>query len=212
VSELDLSYPPLMVRSEGREVDKKNLAFIVVLACSVRLVQAQTPSAMQSDAVYHQIRGGLKNSVLMSIQEKRGQVTFLGGSITENPGWRDSICCYLQDRFPDTRFEFVPAGIASTGSTLGAFRLQNDVLSKGTIDLLFEEAAVNDYSNGFDERAQIRGTFVLLCAHLASSLLTACSSMSYGRHGSLWGQSSRKPISWPISAMSIGTISERSSC
>ena len=103
------------------------------------------------------VRGGLKNSLLVFTGKKAGRVAFLGGSITENPGWRDSVCAYLQRRFPDTRFEFIPAGIGSTGSTPGAFRLENDVLSRGTIDLLFEEAAVNDATNGFTEREQVRG-------------------------------------------------------
>ena len=42
------------------------------------------------------------------------------------------------------------------GSTPGAFRLDRDVLSKGKIDLLFEEAAVNDNSNTRTAKEQIR--------------------------------------------------------
>jgi sialidase-1 len=54
---------------------------------------------------------------------------------------------YLQKRFPQTRFDFIPAGIPSLGSVPDAFRLERDVLSHGPIDLLFVEAAVNDGSN-----------------------------------------------------------------
>ncbi|MDP4227692.1 MAG: GDSL-type esterase/lipase family protein [Bacteroidota bacterium] len=108
-------------------------------------------------ALFHSIRGGLNNCFIRFQKEKKGRVAFLGGSITENPGWRDKICRYLTERFPDTKFEFIPAGIGSTGSTPGAFRLENDVLSKGQIDLLFEEASVNDNVNGFDDKAKIRG-------------------------------------------------------
>jgi hypothetical protein len=89
------------------------------------------------------VRGGLANSARVFTQTKTGRVALLGGSITENPGWRDSICAYLERPFPETRFEFIAAGIASTGSTPGAFRLVRDVLSKGKVDLLFEEAEVN---------------------------------------------------------------------
>lgn len=67
------------------------------------------------------------------------------------------VAQYLQERFSDTEFDFINAGIPSTGSTPGAFRLANDVLSKGTVDLLFEEAAVNDYHNGRSVTEQIRG-------------------------------------------------------
>jgi sialidase-1 len=67
------------------------------------------------------------------------------------------VCQYLRERFPETQFEFINAGISSTGSTPGAFRLQDDVLAQGRIDLFFEEAAVNDRTNGFNNIAQIRG-------------------------------------------------------
>ena len=39
----------------------------------------------------------------------------------------------------------------------GAFRLTDDVLSKGKVDLLFVEAAVNDDTNGFSAIEQVRG-------------------------------------------------------
>jgi sialidase-1 len=84
-------------------------------------------------------------------------VAFLGGSITANGGWRDSICAYLQKRFPETIFDFIAAGIPSMGSTPSAFRFERDVLAKGKIDLLFEEAAVNDRVNGFGPETQILG-------------------------------------------------------
>lgn len=63
----------------------------------------------------------------------------------------------LQQRFPFTAFEFVEAGISSTGSTPGAFRLDNDVLSKGKIDLLFIDGSANDMTNGFTPEEQVRG-------------------------------------------------------
>jgi sialidase-1 len=80
----------------------------------------------------------------------------LGGSITYNGGWRDSICNYLQKRFSETEFEFIAAGIPSMGTTPAAFRLERDVLAGGPVDLLFEEAAVNDATNGRSSQEQIR--------------------------------------------------------
>ena len=64
---------------------------------------------------------------------------------------------YLKKRFPDTEFDFVYAGIPSLGSTPGAMRFSRDVLSKGKIDLLFQEAAVNDATNGITPEQQVRG-------------------------------------------------------
>ena len=105
---------------------------------------------------YHHERSGLKNSQIKFERYKKGRVAFLGGSITYNSGWRDSISAYLETRFPETEFEFIAAGIPSMGTTPAAFRLERDVLSKGKIDLLFEEAAVNDASNGRSATEQIR--------------------------------------------------------
>ncbi len=106
---------------------------------------------------YHTLRSNLNNSFAKFENEKKGRVAFLGGSITQNKGWRDSVCTYLLKRFPETKFEFVEAGIGSMGTTSAAFRLERDVLSKGTIDLLFEEAAVNDRGLGRTITEQIRG-------------------------------------------------------
>ena len=96
---------------------------------------------------YFQLRDGLGNCRSKFEIEKTGRVAFLGGSITFNPGWRDELMRYLQKRFPQTKFDFIAAGIASLGSVTDAFRLERDVLSHGTVDLLFVEAAVNDGSN-----------------------------------------------------------------
>ena len=105
---------------------------------------------------YHQMRSGLKNSHIKFERDKKGRVAFLGGSITYNSGWRDSICSYLIKRFPETEFEFIAAGVPSTGTTPAAFRLERDVLPHGSVNLLFEEAAVNDASNGRKSEEQIR--------------------------------------------------------
>ncbi len=88
--------------------------------------------------------------------KKTGTVAFLGGSITHNPGWRNKTEQYLRERFPDTKFTFIAAGIPSLGSTPHAFRFGRDVLAQGTPDLLFVESAVNDRGNGFSREAQIR--------------------------------------------------------
>ena len=104
-----------------------------------------------------QLRGTFNNCRIKFERDKKGRVAFLGGSITEMKGWREMVCEELQKRFPDTEFDFINAGIASTGSTPAAFRFEKDVLCNGPVDLLFEEAAVNDETNGFDSKEQIRG-------------------------------------------------------
>lgn len=90
-------------------------------------------------------------------KKKRGTVAFLGGSITEMDGYRVMVQADLQARFPETNFTFINAGISSTCSTTGAFRLHEDVLSAKP-DLLFVEFAVNDDQDGLHaQRECIRG-------------------------------------------------------
>lgn len=105
--------------------------------------------------LFHTLRDTLQNARIVFESGKKARVAFLGGSITANRGWRDSICAYLQNRFPGTDFDCINAGIPSMGSTPGAFRLERDVLSKGRVDLLFVEAAVNDRVNGYDSTARL---------------------------------------------------------
>lgn len=127
------------------------------LAFAKPLITEPAQQETLKSADYHQIRGGIQNSRLVFERTKKGRVAFLGGSITYNPGWRDSVSDFLIRRFPQTEFEFVAAGIPSMGTTPAAFRLERDVLSRGKIDLLFEEAAVNDATNYRSSEEQIRG-------------------------------------------------------
>ena len=101
-----------------------------------------------SSSSYHQLRGGLPNSLKKFQEKEKARVAFVGGSITYNPGWRDSVSQYIEKRFPETEFEFIAAGIPSMGSTCDAFRLERDIFMNGKVDLVFIEAAVNDHLKG----------------------------------------------------------------
>lgn len=85
-------------------------------------------------------------------------VAFLGGSITEMDGFRPRVMNLLRVKYPEVDFEEIAAGLSSTCSDAGAFRLEEDVLSKGAPDLFIVEAAVNDDQDGhFSEQRCIRG-------------------------------------------------------
>ena len=128
-------------------------AALLTLATSV--VAEELPDV--SDDHYH-LRGSLTNSKFVFESTKRGHVGFIGGSITEMNGYRPLMSAYLQQQFPATQFTFTNAGIASTCSMTGAYRIQRDVLSKGPVDLLFIEFAVNDDQDaGFDFAHAVRG-------------------------------------------------------
>jgi lysophospholipase L1-like esterase len=103
-------------------------------------------------------RGSYANSQLQFEKNKTGRVAFMGGSITQMNGYRPMVANWLAKRFPKTKFEFINAGISSTCSTTGAFRLKSEVLAKDRIDLFFIEFAVNDDQDaGHDARECIRG-------------------------------------------------------
>ena len=105
---------------------------------------------------YMNLRGSLDNSRI-KFESGNATVAFLGGSITEMTGWRDLVKQRLQAKYPNTKFNFIDAGIASTGSTPHAFRLESDILKTAKPDLLFFEASVNDHTNGFKKDEQIKG-------------------------------------------------------
>ena len=115
------------------------------------------PNVLPKGHEYFELRDGLANCRLKFDREKDGRIAFLGGSITAGGGWREHIIRYFQERFPQTTFDFISAGIASMGSVPHAFRLERDVLSRGPVDLLFVEAAVNDTSNTADPHHMLRG-------------------------------------------------------
>ncbi len=65
---------------------------------------------------------------------------------------------WLRQKFPDAEVEAINAGLASTCSTTGAFRLERDVLERGPFDLLVVEFAVNDDQDAMHSKQDaIRG-------------------------------------------------------
>lgn len=131
----------------------RTLALAFALFTVLALSAAESPFG---DNV--QFRGRLDNARFQFERTKKGTVAFLGGSITEMDGYRPMVCAILKRRFPGTDFTAINAGIGSTTSTTGAFRLAHDVLDKGPVDLFFIEFAVNDDQDGHHTRAEcLRG-------------------------------------------------------
>lgn len=133
--------------------------FLVLLFFSCRLTAAEQPQ-LATDTLnfsrFYQTRHAINHAFARITRDKETTVAFMGGSITFNPGWRQLVCNYLRQRFPQTHFRFIAAGIPSLGSLPHAFRLQRDILDSGKVDLMFLEAAVNDRVNHADSLTQIR--------------------------------------------------------
>ncbi|SDK26370.1 Lysophospholipase L1 [Pedobacter sp. ok626] len=102
---------------------------------------AEVPSEKLEE--FHQ-RGGLPNFFRKVKSGKAVTVAYFGGSITQaTGGWRDLSFNWLTATYPKATFKQVNAAIGGTGSNLGVFRLEHDVLSESP-DLIFVEFAVND--------------------------------------------------------------------
>jgi len=89
------------------------------------------------------VRGGLPNFFAKLEQGKSVRIAYLGGSITAQAGWRPKTLNWFRSQFPAADISEINAAIGGTGSDLGVFRLQQDVLDYRP-DLLFVEFAVND--------------------------------------------------------------------
>jgi len=128
--------------------------FSALALCAAILGQAADKDYPLADAQEVRARGGLPNFFLKA--QTTGaelKIGYLGGSITAQKGWRVQTLAHFQKAYPQSTFTEINAAIGGTGSDLGVFRVQQDVLSKSP-DLLFVEFAVND--GGTDPQRIIR--------------------------------------------------------
>lgn len=128
-----------------RQVPMRSRVLVIISICGLFMGSVQNSFA-EKVLVPSNVacRSNFLNALHRFREDKAGHVAFMGGSITEMNGYRPLVMDFLQAKFPQTRFQFTDAGISSTCSTAGAFRLQQDVLSRGEVDLFFVEFAVND--------------------------------------------------------------------
>ncbi|MEQ9437580.1 MAG: GDSL-type esterase/lipase family protein [Cyclobacteriaceae bacterium] len=129
----------------------KQLTLLLLFIGLFNCAQAQLKSEN-----YIQRYGHLSNAMHQLKKQKTLHVAFLGGSITHMQGWRDMVCNYIKETYPEAEITCLDAGIPSLGSLPHAFRFQRDVLEKGPVDLLFIESAVNDKANGTPSQTQRR--------------------------------------------------------
>ncbi len=116
------------------------IALLFCVCISLQAFGAELPLA---PAVECHPRSGLPN-VLAKLQAGQDvRIAYLGGSITAQAGWRPKTLAWFAEQFPQATVSEINAAIGGTGSDLGVFRLEHDVLVHRP-DLLFVEFAVND--------------------------------------------------------------------
>ena len=95
-------------------------------------------------------------------EDKELKVLFFGGSLTQGHGasdrekfsWRAKACDWFTRNFPDVNFKFINRAVGESGTFLGTYRLQLDVISPEP-DLIFLEYAINDkyFQSTYEETA-----------------------------------------------------------
>ncbi len=119
-------------------------------------------SSEYSDYIFN--RGtGLQNTYSkLTTGNKKLNVVYFGGSVTEGyggPGFDSSKCWrnlsgeWLKNTFPEATINTINCACGESGTLLGSYRLNKDVLSQNP-DLIFLEYSINDkYDNATYERA-----------------------------------------------------------
>jgi lysophospholipase L1-like esterase len=96
-----------------------------------------------SSALESNPRNGLPRTAARLAQGGPLTIAYFGGSITQSDGWRTATFNWFKTHYPNVHFAEVPASIGGTGSTLGVYRMDRDLLPHKP-DLAFIEFAVND--------------------------------------------------------------------
>ena len=104
---------------------------------------------------YITYRTPLTNTYKKLTEDKELTVVYLGGSLTAGTGladeteknnysWRGLSGKWLKENFPDAVVKTINAAVGESGTFLGTYRVQEDVIANKP-DLLFIEYAINDY-------------------------------------------------------------------
>jgi len=89
------------------------------------------------------VRSGLPNFFYKAKHAKRVRIGYIGGSITRAENmYRNQSAKFIQEMFPDVKMKAINAGIAGTGTDLGACRIKEQLLRYHP-DLVFIEFDVN---------------------------------------------------------------------
>ena len=115
----------------------------LAICCLVQVHSSRADDFVLRKAVEFTPRGGLPNFFRKLAEGKSVTVAYLGGSITAQHGWRVQSQKWFEEQFPQATIKGISAAIGGTGSDLGVFRMDHDVLAHKP-DLLFVEFAVND--------------------------------------------------------------------
>ncbi|MDO5580742.1 MAG: SGNH/GDSL hydrolase family protein [Planctomycetia bacterium] len=120
----------------------RGFVFLMILNI-LPFVHAADPVYQDIPAKAMRLRDGLPNTLARLEKGEQVRIAYLGGSITAQNGWRVQSMDWFRKQYPSAKLEEIHAAIGGTGSSLGVFRLDQDVLQYNP-ELVFVEFAVND--------------------------------------------------------------------
>ncbi len=117
-----------------------------------------TTMASHTYQEYIAYRQPLTNTYKKLTENKALTVVYFGGSVTmgyksSHGGWRGLSGNWLKEQFPQADITLINAGLGESGTFMGTYRVQNDVIAQNP-DLVFVEYAINDkYKGSTQEQA-----------------------------------------------------------
>ena len=101
---------------------------------------------------YINYRQSLANTYSKLTNDKKLNIVYYGGSVTHGTGasdpekysWRAKVGNWFVENFPDAEINNMSRAAGESGTYLGSFRVERDILSAQP-DLLFIEYSINDY-------------------------------------------------------------------
>ena len=88
------------------------------------------------------VRSGIPNVWNKLSNGEDVKIAFLGGSVTEQYKWSESVLRWMRQRFPEANITDYNIGLSGTGTWVGVIRLDSDILSLNP-DLIFIEYGGN---------------------------------------------------------------------
>ncbi len=123
----------------------KTLILVAATALTIGLPAAQATKLQDTPLkpALYTIRRGLPNTLFKLKHGNKVTIAYFGGSITAAEGWRVLTFDWFKKTYPRANLQQIHAAIGGTGSLLGVFRMDRDLLPHRP-DLVFVEFAVND--------------------------------------------------------------------
>ncbi len=124
-------------------------------AANAEAAKAPSPTSPMPAAELQE-RGGLPKFFAKLQRGEPVTVGYYGGSITAGPGWRNATFDWLTKNYPAAKIELLNASVGGSGSLVGVFRADGDLVAKKP-DVVFIEFSLNDGSDVRDRPEEVTG-------------------------------------------------------